>query len=157
VNQEQADESRIPGWGSEGTKCSDPSFPYVSTAGDLKGNICFSTAIMAKRGVGPCGSFCDTGSFCTDSKKCGCNSQVPQCPLQNRLAYQLIKPEEIKNLFKQDLETDKTAMLSQMEEDGAEILLNTLPSGYIEMGKGYCTDKSDDPKYGFAKENLDLK
>jgi hypothetical protein len=53
---------------------------------------------MAKGGVGPCGSFCDTGSFCANSKKCGCDSQVPKCPLQNRLAYQLIKPEEIKDI-----------------------------------------------------------
>jgi hypothetical protein len=44
-----------------------------------------------------------------------------------------------------------------MEEDGAEILLNTLPSGYIEMGRGYCTDKSSVSKNGFAKRNVDLK
>jgi hypothetical protein len=61
----------------------------VSTAGDLKGKICFSTAIMAKGGVGPCGSFCDTGSFSANIINC----QVPKCPLQNKNAYKLIKPE----------------------------------------------------------------
>jgi hypothetical protein len=43
-----------------------------------------------------------------------------------------------------------------MEEDGAEVLLNTQPSGYIELGKGYCADKSSNPKDGFAKMNVNM-
>jgi hypothetical protein len=30
-------------------------------------------------------------------------------------------------------------------------------SGYVEMGKGYCADKSSDPKDGFAKTGIDFE
>jgi hypothetical protein len=88
---------------------------------------------MAKGGVGPCGSFCDTGSFCANSKNCGCDNQVqiPKCPPQNKLGYQLIKPGEIKNLYRHVMKTDIAILPQIMKEDGAEILLNTLPSGYV--------------------------
>jgi hypothetical protein len=66
-------------------KCSNPNFPYVSTSGHMEGKVCFTSVIMASKGTGPCGSFCDTGDFCKDGK-CGCGL-VSKCPVPYSAAY----------------------------------------------------------------------
>jgi hypothetical protein len=58
---------------------------------------------MAKEGVGPCGSFCDTGDFCKDGK-CGCE-RISKCAVPYSASYKhhqdsCVRGKNIKPRFK---------------------------------------------------------